>query len=44
MAALTDGSIVNYKDLYNRDDEVIAALLDGDGKMPGAAKEKVASN
>ena len=42
-AANVDGSIVSYKDLYNRDDEVIAALLDGDGKMPGKkAAEKVA--
>ena len=44
VAALTDGTIVNYKDLYNRDDEVIAALLDGDGKMPGKPAEKVAAN
>ena len=43
-AANTDGSIVNYDDMYKRDDEVIAALLDGDGKMPGAPKEKIASN
>jgi L,D-transpeptidase YcbB len=41
-AANVDGSIVSYKDLYNRDDEVIAALLDGDGKMPGKKAEKVA--
>ena len=42
-AANVDGSIVSYKDLYNRDDEVIAALLDGDGKIPGKkATEKVA--
>ncbi|MGH6707132.1 MAG: L,D-transpeptidase family protein [Sphingomicrobium sp.] len=44
VAALIDGTIVNYKDLYNRDDEVIAALLDGDGKMPGKPAEKVAAN
>jgi len=43
VAALNDGTIVNYTDLYNRDDEVIAALLDGDGKMPGKATEKVAT-
>ena len=27
-AALTDGTIVNYSDLYKRDAKVIAALLD----------------
>jgi murein L,D-transpeptidase YcbB/YkuD len=43
-AALTDGTIVNYTDLYNRDDEVIAALLDGAGKAPGTPAEKVATN
>ena len=31
-AALTDGSIVDYQDLYKRDTKVIAALLDRDGK------------
>lgn len=31
-AALNDGTIVRYTDLYNRDDEVIAALLDGPKK------------
>ena len=31
-AALNDGTIVRYSDLYNRDDEVIAALLDGPKK------------
>ena len=34
VAALTDGSIVNYDDLYKRDAKVIAALLDTDGKAP----------
>ena len=43
-AANVDGSIVTYDDMYKRDDEVIAALLDGDGKMPGAPKEKIAAN
>ena len=42
-AALTDGTIVDYKDLYNRDAEVIEALLDVDGKAKGAAK-KMAAN
>jgi len=39
-AALTDGTIVNYDDVYKRDSKVIAALLDRDGKAattPGAA-------
>ena len=31
-AALNDGTIVRYSDLYNRDDKVIAALLDGPKK------------
>ena len=31
-AALNDGTIVRYTDLYNRDDKVIAALLDGPKK------------
>ena len=30
-AALTDGTIVDYHDLYKRDTKVIAALLDRDG-------------
>jgi murein L,D-transpeptidase YcbB/YkuD len=42
VAALTDGTIVNYTDLYKRDNEVIAALLDGEGEAPGKASEKVA--
>ncbi len=33
-AALNDGTIVDYQDLYKRDALVIAALLDGDGKAP----------
>ncbi|QIK95124.1 L,D-transpeptidase family protein [Sphingomonas sp. HDW15A] len=39
-AALNDGTIVRYSDLYNRDDEVIAALLDGPkkGGMQTAAR------
>jgi murein L,D-transpeptidase YcbB/YkuD len=36
-AALNDGTIVNYTDLYKRDDKVIAALLDGPRK-PAPAK------
>lgn len=38
VAALTDGTIVKYSDLYNRDAKVIAALLDIDGKAPAPAK------
>ena len=37
-AALNDGTIVDYKDLYGRDAKVIAALLDK--KQPGPAKAK----
>ncbi|MFC7536000.1 L,D-transpeptidase family protein [Sphingomonas sp. GCM10030256] len=33
-AALTDGKIVTYQDLYKRDAPVIAALNDRDGKAP----------
>jgi murein L,D-transpeptidase YcbB/YkuD len=44
-AANTDGSIVNYDDMYKRDGKVIAALLDTEGKgPPKTAAEKVASN
>ncbi|HTG79045.1 MAG TPA: L,D-transpeptidase family protein [Sphingomicrobium sp.] len=46
VAANTDGSIVNYDDVYRRDAKVIAALLDVDGKAPAPAKrpaEKVAT-
>lgn len=43
VAALNDGALVTYKDLYNRDDQVIAALLDTKGKNPGGkSPEKVA--
>ena len=34
-AALVDGKIVDYDDVYKRDSKVIAALLDSDGKAPG---------
>jgi murein L,D-transpeptidase YcbB/YkuD len=45
-AALTDGSIVNYDDVYQRDSKVIAALLDRDGApaaTPAAAPVKKAA-
>jgi murein L,D-transpeptidase YcbB/YkuD len=42
-AALLDGSIISYSDLYKRDERVIAALLDNDGKAPGKPAEKVAA-
>ena len=44
-AALTDGTITDYQDLYKRDAQVIAALLDNDGKAPAtkAAAKKVAA-
>jgi len=42
VAANTDGSIVNYDDMYKRDAHVIAALLDDEGKAPGKPAEKVA--
>ena len=42
-AANTDGSIVNYDDMYKRDGKVIEALLDSKGEMPGKKPEKVAS-
>ena len=46
-AALTDGTIVNYDDVYKRDTKVIAALLDRDGKAAptpvAAAAKKVAA-
>jgi murein L,D-transpeptidase YcbB/YkuD len=42
-AANTDGSIVNYDDMYKRDGKVIQALLDSKGEGPGKkAAEKVA--
>jgi len=37
-AALNDGQIVDYQDLYHRDGKVLAALLDG--KAAGAKKAK----
>jgi murein L,D-transpeptidase YcbB/YkuD len=44
VAANTDGSIVNYDDMYKRDAKVIAALLDVDGKAPDKKPvEKVAT-
>ncbi len=43
VAALNDGSIVNYTDLYKRDSQVIAALLDDEGKAPKEAEKKVAT-
>ncbi len=45
-AALTDGTITDYQDLYKRDTKVIAALLDRDGKpspVTGAPAKKVAA-
>ena len=43
-AALNDGQIVNYDDIYKRDANVIAALLDTDGKGPEKKPaEKVAA-
>jgi murein L,D-transpeptidase YcbB/YkuD len=44
VAALNDGTIINYTDLYKRDDQVIAALLDNEGRPPGKPAEKVATN
>jgi murein L,D-transpeptidase YcbB/YkuD len=44
-AALNDGTIVNYDDVYKRDGEVISALLDSEGEAPAKkAPEKVAVN
>ena len=43
-AANTDGSITTYDDVYRRDNKVIAALLDADGKEPGKKpSQKVAT-
>ncbi|MEO5809757.1 MAG: L,D-transpeptidase family protein [Sphingomicrobium sp.] len=42
-AALLDGSIVNYTDLYKRDTKVIAALLDRAGNSPAAAAADLAA-
>jgi murein L,D-transpeptidase YcbB/YkuD len=41
-AAATDGRLVNYKDIYKRDAELLAAL-DGDLKAPGAPAKAVAT-
>jgi murein L,D-transpeptidase YcbB/YkuD len=44
VAAMNDGSIVNYSDLYKRDAQVIAALNNVDGKGPTKKPvEKVAT-
>lgn len=44
VAATTDGSIVNYDDMYKRDGKVIEALLDNEGKAPDKKPpEKVAT-
>ena len=37
-AALNDGTIINYKDLYGRDAKVIAALVDKKPAVPAKAK------
>jgi murein L,D-transpeptidase YcbB/YkuD len=43
-AALNDGGIVNYEDVYKRDAQVISALLDTDGEGPAKKPaEKVAT-
>ena len=42
-AALVDGKIIDYPDVYKRDGKVIAALLDVKGKMPATPDRKVAS-
>jgi len=39
-AALVDGTIVNYDDLYKRDGRVITAMLDANGKAPPLAPAK----
>jgi murein L,D-transpeptidase YcbB/YkuD len=45
VAALLDGSVVTYNDLYKRDEQVIADLLDSNGKAPGKKPtQKVAAN
>lgn len=44
VAALNDGSIQNYADLYKRDDKVIAALLDvGQPATPAKPKTQTAA-
>ena len=42
-AALVDGQLVDYPDLYNRDPKVLAALLDRKPVVPTTAKKEVAS-
>jgi len=42
-AALVDGTIVNYDDVYGRDGKVIAALLDSDGGAAVTPATEVAS-
>jgi len=42
-AALVDGSIVNYDDVYKRDGKVLSALLDSDGGAIAAPATEVAS-
>ena len=42
-AALTDGTIVNYSDLYKRDAKVIAALLDRPAAVGAKPEAKVAA-
>jgi murein L,D-transpeptidase YcbB/YkuD len=45
VAALNDGNVITYSDLYKRDEPVMAALLDRDGKGPGKKPaQKVATN
>ena len=43
-AALNDGRIVDYQDLYKRDAKVLQALLDRKPITPAAAETKTASN
>ena len=43
VAALTDGSIVRYSDLYKRDAPVLAALLDRDGGQKPAVRSAAAA-
>ena len=43
-AALTDGQLVQYNDLYKRDGRVLAALNDVGGPKPATAPTKTASN
>ena len=42
-AALVDGKIVDYDDVYKRDTKVIAAMLDRDGKVATTSAPKIAS-